>query len=325
MSNPKKHHYVPESYLSGFTLSEKKNDKLWVIDQYSATIRESTPKNEAHKRYFYKVAVVEGGDEFGIEKALSEFEGKSIPVLKDLIHNKRIPTNEDYDYLINYIALQIVRTPTFRKNFEESLSNVYDQLGKITLQMLVQSEEVFDKHIDDLIKRKPHLKEEEFDYEKIRRGIENITIKADIEQNYHIKHALRMIDNLLPHLGKRNWSVLLPPPKKQYFITSDNPVVLAWSYAQNFNRPIGYGLDGTDIIFPINKNIALLGRFEFLPAQINLSKIDLAKINNMIANYSDRYLYSCENEVVWYTPDGSIGDLSMLLKFIKEVNINKNS
>jgi hypothetical protein len=262
MKNPKKHHFVPESYLSGFTLSNRKNGKLWVIDQVDANIRASTPKNEAHKRYFYRVEVNQGGDEFGVEKGFSEIEGSSIPVLKEIGKTRCIPSGDKYNILINYLTLQIVRTPKFRTNLQRLYSDIFDQLGKNALKIITGSKESFNKYIDDMIRRKPYLSKEDFDYDKIIKEIEKINIEADIDQNYHVQHSLKTIDTLLPLLGNRNWSIFTPENERLYFITSDNPVVLTWSDSKNYDRPIGFGLKGTDIIFAVNKSVVIIGRFE---------------------------------------------------------------
>lgn len=261
-----------------------------------------------------------GGDEFGIERGFAEFESEAIPVLKEIGEKKRLPSKEKYDILMNYVALQIVRTPAYRNDFEKSVSKIYDQIGKLSLHVLLQSKEYFDKYVDEMLQRKPHLRKEDFNYEKIYKEYKNITIQAEIDQNYHVKHAIKMIDGLLPYLGSRNWSVLSPIENKQHFITSDNPVVLIWSEPSNFNIPIGYGLRNTDIIFPINKEVVIRGRFESQPKIAHLNFESLAKMNNYIANFSDRYLYSCEREISWYMPDERVGNLAELLIFIKNSN-----
>lgn len=319
MANPKKHHFVPESYLAGFTLSGSKNDRLWVIDQKNVKVRPSTPQNEAHQRYLYRVDVEKGGDEFGIEKGFSEFENEAIPILKEISEKKAIPIGEKYDYLISYIALQIVRTPKYRDVFVKNLSNMYSQMGKLTIQFLFQSKERFNQYVEELINRKPHLNKDDFNYEKLLKETKNIDFEADINQNYHIKHALKMSDTLLPHLGNRSWCILLPQESNQYFITSDHPVELTWSDSNHNNRPIGYGLQHTDVIFPVNKSVTILGRFESQPPKVELSFKKVAQINSIIANASTRYLYCCEEEISWFTYNEKVGNLSDLIKFLKKI------
>lgn len=324
MNNPKKHHFVPESYLSGFTLSNRKNGKLWVIDQLKISIRPSTPKNEAHKRYLYRVKVMPEGDEFGVEKGLSQFEGLSIPVLKEIGKSRCIPSGKKYNLLMNYLTLQIVRTPKFRANLERMSSELYDKVGKTGLYIITQSKEYFDKYIDDMLRRKPHLKKTDFDYDKIKDSIKNITIGANIDQNYHVKHSLKTIDTILPLLGKRKWSILTPENNDSYFITSDNPVVLTWSDPKNNDLPLGFGLLGTDVIFPITKSVAIIGRFESNTKKNTLDNERLALINNCFANASKRFLYSCEKEVLWFKPNEKIGNLTELFDFIRG-NIGKDN
>jgi len=317
MNIPKQHHFVPESYLSGFTFAESWNGELWVIDQIKAEIRPSTPHKEAHQRHLYKVEVLNGGNEFGVERALSDFESLSIPVLKDIGKTKCIPTGEKYNLLINFIALQIVRTPKFRKNTEKIYSNIYNQLGKTTLKLLTQSKEYFDSYLDDLMARKPHLDRDKFDYAMIKEYIDKIEIEADIDRNYHVQHSLNSMDNILPLLGDRNWCVATPENQHSYFITSDNPIALTWFESKNYEKPIGFGLKGTTVIFAINKSVVILGRFELPCNNLIFNEKKVAQINTCIANASDRFLYSCEKSVNWLKPNDEIGNIDQMIKYIK--------
>jgi hypothetical protein len=318
LTKPKKHHFIPKSYLSGFTtLTDKKKEELWVIDQNSATLRPSTPKNEAHKRYLYRVDVHPGGDEFGIEKAFSEFETLSIPILKEMGETRCIPSGEKYSILINYITLQIIRTPKFRTDYHKMLSSIGDQMHKITLQIITQSKAYFEKYIEDMLARKPHLKKEDFEYEKIKNSIDNVTIEADIDQNYYVEQSIKLTDKLLPLLGNRIWRTFVPKNGNSHFITSDNPVALIWSDQKNYGRPIGYGLEGTDVIFPINKSMVIIGRFNSKRDNFQISDKKLAFINNCIAGVSDRFIYSCKKDILWLQINGKTGGTKEILDYIQ--------
>lgn len=49
---PRKHHYVPQFYLAGFTLDGSSESPLFVCDQEQSKTWKSTPKQSAHRRDF---------------------------------------------------------------------------------------------------------------------------------------------------------------------------------------------------------------------------------------------------------------------------------
>ncbi len=66
MNVPKKQHFVPKSYLGGFTNPEKE-DRLWVFDKQGKPPRLSTPMNEGYERYTYQVEQHDGSvDKFSL-------------------------------------------------------------------------------------------------------------------------------------------------------------------------------------------------------------------------------------------------------------------
>ncbi|MFP4224248.1 MAG: DUF4238 domain-containing protein [Phycisphaeraceae bacterium] len=73
-SLPKKQHYVPASYLAGFTHPSKQN-QLWVYSKQGDKVRPSTPENEGHQRYTYAVQKADGTiDKASVEKSLSPLD-----------------------------------------------------------------------------------------------------------------------------------------------------------------------------------------------------------------------------------------------------------
>ncbi len=47
----KKHHYLPESYLRGFT--DSSSGILWVYQKCHSEVRQSSPENEGYQKYYY--------------------------------------------------------------------------------------------------------------------------------------------------------------------------------------------------------------------------------------------------------------------------------
>src|ERR1043165_1464790 len=55
MAKPKRHHYLPEFYLAGFTLDGARESTFTVFDRDECQFREQTPPNTAVRGYYYAV------------------------------------------------------------------------------------------------------------------------------------------------------------------------------------------------------------------------------------------------------------------------------
>ena len=73
----RRHHFVPQGYLAGFTNDGTRAGLLTVFDRVSQSIFLAKPRNVAAKRDFNRVDL-EGRPPDYLEQAMGEFEGKAI-------------------------------------------------------------------------------------------------------------------------------------------------------------------------------------------------------------------------------------------------------
>jgi hypothetical protein len=138
------------------------------------------------------------------------------------------------------------------------------------------------------------------------------------DNHTHLNNMMISLDAIIPLLIDRKWSVLLADDKIGNFICSDSPVNLHWTKPQKTFWGPGFGLKGTDVTVPLSKNVLLLGRFEEeLPTQY-LSQRSIAIMNSYTALDSQRYLYSCNKDFIWYMKNNRVGNTNDLVKMIKQ-------
>ena len=114
-NNPKRHHYLPESYLENFSSDGK---GVWVYDIERDELRPQTIKDTCNQSYYYCNEDKAGNRSFEIEKQLAGVEGVAKTIIRDKIE-KRLPIDEDdKDNLSVFIALQKLRTPDFQSDVE---------------------------------------------------------------------------------------------------------------------------------------------------------------------------------------------------------------
>jgi len=114
MSEPKRHHYVPQFYLKGFT----EHDSLWVYDLEKREIRQQRPGSIAVKKHFYSVTNEKGERDNSVELALSQAEGAAAPAVAALARGES-ESEEQRGDLAFFAALMKNRTLEFEAKYTE--------------------------------------------------------------------------------------------------------------------------------------------------------------------------------------------------------------
>lgn len=119
----RKHHYVPRAYLGGFTATGTKDGKFFVLDVESGRAFRTSPANVAAERDFNRVDI-EGRSPDAIETALAPFEGQAVEAIRRVIETQTYPNDQDWNLILNLLALLAVRNPRMRTSFNRA-SNSY--------------------------------------------------------------------------------------------------------------------------------------------------------------------------------------------------------
>ena len=172
----RRHHFLPEFFLSGFTPSGSRDDFLNVFDLENKRRWQVKPIKAGAERDFNTVEVV-GLSPDVIEQGLSDFENHVAKILTWIEANEAIPEEEDLIYLLNFVALLHVRNPASRNTINEALG----QLGKVTMQLATSNKDVWDNM---MAKSGALNKYGPVDYEKARR----YAMEAEVKAN-QLKHS----------------------------------------------------------------------------------------------------------------------------------------
>ena len=73
-AEPRRHHYVPQCWLAGFTETGENDGRLWVTDFSRQQQWPTTPANAGHIRDFYRLADP-APDPVAVERFFSQLEG----------------------------------------------------------------------------------------------------------------------------------------------------------------------------------------------------------------------------------------------------------
>lgn len=304
-NDPKKHHYVPVSYLSNFTDDGTEHSKLWVFDQTNGKHWRSRPKSIAFEKDFHTVETINGKDSKTFEDIFSMIEGKAKQIINGIIKTFQIPMpgSDDYNWLINFIALLSERTPARRKHFSDQTGELY----KMATQVGFQHKEYFE-HQKEIIENKTGEKLN-LTHEQLKEFINSDDYEISFNNNFHMDNFMTRLDAIIEPLGRRKWSVCYSPPELGDFVSSDNPVCLrnVTPVEGIFSSP-GYAMLNTEVSVPLSPRVLLLGRFEDIHPIVGAapSSSFVAKINSWTAMYSKRYVFSKTEEFLWWNNKGNV-------------------
>ena len=297
-STARNHHVLPQAYLGFFTDTGTKNGKFYVVETSSGKCFRTSPKNVAVQRDFNRVDA-EGQSLDALEKFLSSFEGRAISACRNIISSKNFPNDEDCNSLIILIGLIAVRNPKKRESFNKSREMLYNQIGDI----LVSDKNIFEFHL-----KRSHesgnVSETNVSFEDMKRFFEERRYKIQFPPGENSEIEFSVLDHLLRILGQRFWSLLLAPDPGPDFICSDHPVALTFKDAKR-EGPIGYGLNNTEIFFPISPKIGFYGVYEEpLREIVTLKSSQVAKMNRKVVESAKRQVFSLKNTfLIWWEGD----------------------
>ena len=107
-----KNHYVPQLYLRHFSSKPRKIHVHHI--RSGRSIFDVGLRDQCQRHKFY-------GSDGKVEDRLAEFEGDIAPILNRIIDSQILPNHDsrDYLYVLSFLALQLVRTPSAIDDFSD--------------------------------------------------------------------------------------------------------------------------------------------------------------------------------------------------------------
>jgi len=278
MSAPRKHHWIPKFYLSEWTDTGEKNGHLQVLDKQTGREWSTCPAKAAAETDLYTIDISEVAAKIGateIEDTFATIEGAAAPVIKAINNGAAIPTGEDRENLIAFIALLAMRVPARLRWIEDFLRKPLQAV----CQRLVSEGKL------------PRSGNHELD-EKMKEWFEQGSIRIDISPNVRLNMMLSSLPTLMSYLMRRQWTVLRTAPHSGDLVCTDHPVLLVWTKPVPAGSSLGFGLLDTAVFVPLSPATALLGLFDAELRESVLSKEQVALWNGELLGHVDRFVFS---------------------------------
>jgi hypothetical protein len=288
MTNPKKHHYIPETYLENFC---DQNGGLWLYDKWERRSFPSRPKKVLKEHFYYAQPDHERGVwNHNVEDFFSEKIETDWPATVQLIE-KGPGAVKKLRHLYMFLYSMRVRVPNCRKAVEYSLQQqVRVVSASIKEKEFLDREKAVIEHINKTMNANFQCMEEVYEA-----GVINITIdphRSLLAMPEIAKGFSRVVSALQLHFVRNSISV--------DFISSDNPIV----YFPAGQQPQGckpYQFrpqQPFEFIFPITKHYCLFhNSLNPIQAQqiVTTETKDVAfvkRVNGFVSAFADRYIVS---------------------------------
>lgn len=249
MSSPKRHHYLPESYLWRFA-----NEKgFWVYDLKRDQYRPQVPRDTGVQSYFNAIENEKGERSFELEEMLSKIEGDVTGVMAKVEVRKELSDDERY-LLAYFVALQRLRGPDFHDDTSRMSEHMLKRMMEMTWwnpEHARQEWERFQKDTGTAI---------DTTFEEMRAYV----LKGDYKITTHRNMSLEMMLKLAPGFAnlfyRLDWLFLCAPQAKT-FVTADTPFSLFDSRRKEQRGPldigVGLGTPGATKLIPLSATTCL--------------------------------------------------------------------
>lgn len=293
-------HYVPQSYLKGWSEDGK---KIWV---YRLLVpHQKTPlwklysiRGVAYHKHLY--SRISAGSDSGemvddFERWLEKkFETPAQEALYKVMNDRQL-SEKDIKSLVNFTAAQYIRTPAaYEKEMErciKELSKIFEDTVKEAVNNLeelsekIRTQEITDEFFPASISVEPS---DEPDKSIIRMD----AVAGRSLWLYSIKHIL---NNTVKILYQHTWSIL-HVNDRVHWATSDNPVICLNYYPNGtYDFKGGWGSIGSEILFPLSPYRMLytqVGKKNELHLDLTYEKS--LQLQQLIINNAHRCIYAKE-------------------------------
>lgn len=297
-SAPRKHHYVPASYLQSFTPSGTRSDYLWVHDYEDKKSFRSKPDGVGHERDLYRFRSNPDTEmDMDIEVALAKVDADGAGVIAELDETFGGPETEDevgeldpadMVVLLHYACIMYLRNPAFRRSLAALASSQASLLMRFDSLKYAGPDEFRAE-----LKRMGIELPEGLGAAEVLSHLQSPGFRVEIDDpDWLLLESFSAEEEILKLLGERQWTLWVTDEERGYFVTSDRPMILIWDSPHPDGILPGFAHRDTHVIFPLTKRLLLYGSHK-RDGSLLEAKRELVGINNYVmVSTCDRFVYS---------------------------------
>ncbi len=298
------HHYLPQCYLRGFAVGSGKRCHLTVANIASKKYFETNPRNVGGVRDFNRVDIA-GFKPDALEGMLANFEGQVATALRSVDGSRKFE-GDDRVFILNLVALLAVRSPQMREHWRK----MEEQLMKKMLGLSLASKTRWEAQEAAMAKagRGPKPGEPTISYEQMKEFYEKDEYDIRLNQEHHIGIEFQTHDVVLRALMARKWEMhAIENDDLGSYVTTDRPVVITWNNPEKvpamYRDSPGFGMPDTEVLFPITKNLIVIGSFEGKDGTVPATTPLVAGANTKMIHHAFEQIYGPKTVILYIGPD----------------------
>lgn len=289
----RRHHFLPQGYLAGFTDTGRKNGWLHAVDLATNRSFRTKPLNVAVEKDFKRIDL-DGCSPDAIESALGPLENQAIQAIRRVVESQNFPDERDHNWILNLISLLAAQNPTARRKL-----NIARKIeAKRKLEHLVSSPAIW-SHYKDSARRAGEELPYEVEYSRALEFVKDHGYSIEFSSEGTLRAEFANQDSILMSLGRRTWSVLLTPPTGPFFITSDHPFSVVLKPGAQGTPHIDN--PDTEFLFPLSRTTAFIGVYDSeLKPVVHLASKAIAIMNSRTVHHADRRLFLPDRRFIFF-------------------------
>jgi hypothetical protein len=295
----RKHHYVPEMYLEGFS---GRKGQIFAVDAERRRPFRSRPSGIAAQRDFNLIEA-DGVPPDALEQELGKLEGVMSPGIKRVRETATFGQEaKDRQDIINLVTLLAVRNPRTRADMQR----LYTDNFRAMIAMPFKDPARWETLVEQL-KAAGHWPEgAPVDFEGHKKFVDDNIDKVKAHQNLSLEMALESLEKMYWYFDARKWRIVKAKEGSGGFVTTDHPVCIHRPGGTNYGNQYGpgLGLSDRDILFPLSSNVALIGQLEGEEDVIELDGDGVADFNATVIGYAMKQIYAADDQYRYTRPQG---------------------
>jgi hypothetical protein len=298
------HHYLPQCYLRGFAVGSGKRCRLTVATIAGKHYFETNPRNVGGVRDFNRIDIA-GFTPDAVEGMLANFEGQVATALRNVAESLKFD-GDDRVFILNLVALLAVRSPQMREHWRQ----MEESLMKKMLGLSLSSKDRWEAQQAAMVKagKGPKPGEPTISYEQAKEFYQKDEYDITLNREHHLEIEFKAHNAVLNALMDRKWEMhAIASDNVGCFVTTDRPVVLTWNNPEEvpalYRESPGFGMPDTEVLFPITKNLIVIGSFEGKDGTVSATTSFAAGANTKMIHHAFEQMYGPKKVIPYIGPD----------------------
>jgi hypothetical protein len=251
MSAAKRHHYLAETYLEGFSADGR---GVWVYDISKQQLRGQTIKDTCVQSHYNALVSGDGTRHLEIERMLNQIEGDAKQVIVHLDKGGRIDASQKAALAL-FIAFQKVRVPEFEDQVNATSANMMNRMTRMSFADVERARESI-KSVEEKNGKPAGVTPEEM-VEFVAKGEYDLKI----HRNHSLEQMVRLAPDFANYFVQMEWT-FLRAPADSHFLTTDSSFIMLpppdWEKNNPLRMPYGMLTRGVRKVFPLSSRLAVV-------------------------------------------------------------------